>query len=557
MSRLVVRRPPKLPTGVVSFLLTDIEDSSGHWEADPEGMAAALELHDELIAGTVDAHAGRLLKTKGEGDATVSVFPRASDAVAAAVGIQEALGGASWPGELELWVRMAVHPGEAHERGGDYFGPALNRAARLRALTRGGATVVSQATAEIVHDRLPREVELVDLGRHELRGLSRPENVFELRPVAAQGARAPGAVAVQPVALEAAAETPDGAFVGRERELAELVGGLADAFAGRGRLFLLVGEPGSARAGLPRSYRAGEGTPGAGAGRRCWEAAAPPPTGPGSSRCGRTCATPTPRTFAHLAGEPPTWPSCFRAPRRPCRSASGGRTRVRGSALPAFDSVTRLPPARAAAAPARARARRPARGGRALASAAAVRRPRARREPPAHRRRVPRRRPRLADPLATTVGELAREPVTERSRSPAWRGRRRPPRRAAAPGAPAAELVAAVHAETEGNPLFVDELMRLLVAEGALDDVARARGRLRASRRGARHDPPPPRPAAAVSGRGAHRGGRGRPRVQAPDPRARSPRGPAALIGQLDEAAEAGLVQELPRRLAATASRTP
>jgi predicted ATPase/class 3 adenylate cyclase/DNA-binding winged helix-turn-helix (wHTH) protein len=174
----------ELPTGVVTFLLTDIEGSSGLWEADPDGMAAALELHDELIARTVDAHGGRLLKTKGEGDASVTVFRRASDAVAGAVELQETLSAATWPGELELRVRMALHTGEAHERAGDYFGPALNRAARLRALARGGSTVVSQATAEIVHDRLPPEVELLDLGRHELRGLTRPENLFELSSVA-------------------------------------------------------------------------------------------------------------------------------------------------------------------------------------------------------------------------------------------------------------------------------------------------------------------------------------------------------------------------------------
>jgi DNA-binding SARP family transcriptional activator len=140
------RGPGELPTGVVTFLLTDIEGSSGLWEADRDGMAAALEMHDELIARTVQSHDGRLLKTKGEGDATLTVFPRASDGVAAAVDLQQAFGAASWPGGLELRVRIALHTGEAHERAGDYFGPALNRAARLRALAPGGATVVSQAT---------------------------------------------------------------------------------------------------------------------------------------------------------------------------------------------------------------------------------------------------------------------------------------------------------------------------------------------------------------------------------------------------------------------------
>ena len=260
--------PAELPTGVVTFLLTDIEDSSGLWEANHEAMAAALELHDDLIARTVDTHGGRLLKTKGEGDATMTAFRRSSDAVAAAVDIQEALGAASWPGGLELRVRVALHTGEAYERAGDYFGPALNRAARLRALTRGGATVLSQATAEIVHDRLPREVELIDLGRHQLRGLSRPEQVFELRPVAARPSRHQGPWRSSRRRPRPPWRLPRGAFVGRERELAELVGGLDDAFAGRGRLFLLAGEPGIGKSRLADELMATcAGTRGACAGR--------------------------------------------------------------------------------------------------------------------------------------------------------------------------------------------------------------------------------------------------------------------------------------------------
>jgi DNA-binding SARP family transcriptional activator len=183
--------PAGLPTGVVTFLLTDIEGSSRLWELDADAMAAALERHDELVEKSVNAHGGRLLKAKGEGDATLSVFRRASDAVACAVECQRMLLGAAWPGGLDLRVRVALHTGEAHEREGDYFGPALNRAARLRGLARGGTTVVSQATAEIVRDRLPPEARLVDLGSRELPGLARPERVFELRAPAGapQGAR--------------------------------------------------------------------------------------------------------------------------------------------------------------------------------------------------------------------------------------------------------------------------------------------------------------------------------------------------------------------------------
>jgi predicted ATPase/class 3 adenylate cyclase len=188
----VPERPPQeapgeLPTGVVTFLLTDIEGSTTLWEAEPEAMAASLELHDELIERGAEAHGGRLLKTKGEGDSTLSVFPRASDALACAAELRTSFGAVTWHGELELRVRIALHTGEAHERAGDYFGPALNRAARLRALADGGATLLSQATMEIVHDRLPHGMELVDLGVHELRGLSRPERVFELREEGAPG----------------------------------------------------------------------------------------------------------------------------------------------------------------------------------------------------------------------------------------------------------------------------------------------------------------------------------------------------------------------------------
>jgi DNA-binding SARP family transcriptional activator/class 3 adenylate cyclase len=171
------------PTGVITFLMTDIEGSSSLWELDADLMAAALELHDDLIADTVIAHGGRLLKAKGEGDATLTVFRRGSDAVACAAELQTTLLRASWPGGLDLRVRIALHTGEAYERGGDYFGPTLNRGARLRGLAHGGATLISHATAQLVYDCLPADVELVDLGWHELRGLTRPEKVFELRAV--------------------------------------------------------------------------------------------------------------------------------------------------------------------------------------------------------------------------------------------------------------------------------------------------------------------------------------------------------------------------------------
>jgi DNA-binding SARP family transcriptional activator/tetratricopeptide (TPR) repeat protein len=213
-----------LPSGVVTFLLTDVEGSAGLWEADAEAMAPALEFHDRLIALLIECHGGRLLKRQGEGDSTLSVFRRASDAVACAAKLQRDLKTAAGTRQLDLRLRIALHSGEAQERDGDYFGPVLNRAARLRSLATGGVTVLSQSTAELVRDRLPEELVLVDLGRHELRGLSRAEYVFELR--AAPSAPADEAsVAAGPVMLPLprSLNTPAGfPFVGREAELARL-----------------------------------------------------------------------------------------------------------------------------------------------------------------------------------------------------------------------------------------------------------------------------------------------------------------------------------------------
>jgi DNA-binding SARP family transcriptional activator/class 3 adenylate cyclase len=237
-----------LPTGVVTFLLTDVEGSTGLWEADGPAMAAALEFHDELIARIVEQHHGLLLKEKGEGDATLSVFQRATDAVACAADLQPALATATWPSSTRLRLRVALHSGEALERDRDYFGPALNRAARLRGLAAGGVTVVSQTTAELVRDHLPRELALVDVGRHELRGLSRPERVFELRRSGAGaggGDTAAAAAAALALALPRALHVPAGLpFVGRDAELERLRERWAEICGGARAAVVIGGEPG-------------------------------------------------------------------------------------------------------------------------------------------------------------------------------------------------------------------------------------------------------------------------------------------------------------------------
>jgi class 3 adenylate cyclase/tetratricopeptide (TPR) repeat protein len=227
---------PDLPDGVLTFLLTDIEGSTPLWERHRTVMGVALAQHEELVARAVAAHGGRLIKTRGEGDSTVSVFARASDAAAAALILQLELDARSWPGGLKLPTRAALHTGEAELRDGDYYGQTLNRAARLRALGQGGQVLLSRATAELVADQLPDGARLVDVGAHHLRGLSRPENVFALVH--------PELAAPPPVVAQRAEHPDKVPFVGRDAERAWLRAALDSALGGQGQLVLIGGEAG-------------------------------------------------------------------------------------------------------------------------------------------------------------------------------------------------------------------------------------------------------------------------------------------------------------------------
>jgi predicted ATPase/class 3 adenylate cyclase len=168
----------ELPTGTVTFLFTDLESSTRLWEEQPEAMRAALARHDLILTESVEAQEGKVVK--GTGDGLHAVFGTAEGAVEAAVACQLALSGERWGVTGPLRVRMGLHTGAAEQRGGDYFGPVLNRAARLMAVAHSGQVLCSQATADLVRDSLAPAVTLLDLGEHRLRDLSRPENVFQV-----------------------------------------------------------------------------------------------------------------------------------------------------------------------------------------------------------------------------------------------------------------------------------------------------------------------------------------------------------------------------------------
>ena len=166
------------PTGTVTFLFTDIEGSTRLWEHDAPAMQAALARHDELLRLAIEEHGGYVFKTVG--DAFCCAFPTAPDALEAALETQRGLLSSEWEDMGSLGVRMALHVGAAEERGGDYFGPSVNRVARLLATAYGGQVLLSLPTQELVRDRLPAGTNLRDLGEHRLKDLFRPERVYQL-----------------------------------------------------------------------------------------------------------------------------------------------------------------------------------------------------------------------------------------------------------------------------------------------------------------------------------------------------------------------------------------
>ena len=166
------------PTGTVTFLFTDIEGSTKLWENDPEAMQASLARHDQILADSIDASEGHVFKTVG--DAFCAAFPTAPDALQAALEAQHRLLSTRWEETGPLRVRMALHMGTPEERGGDYFGPPLNRIARLLSAAHGGQVLLSLPTQELVRDQLPAGASLKDLGERRLKDLFRPERLFQL-----------------------------------------------------------------------------------------------------------------------------------------------------------------------------------------------------------------------------------------------------------------------------------------------------------------------------------------------------------------------------------------
>lgn len=226
------------PSGDVTFLFTDIEGSTALWDQHPDAMAAALAEHDTRIRSVAEARDGYVFTTAG--DSFAIAFSNTTDAVSAALEIQ--LGLSEPIAGLELKLRMGVHTGTATLRDGDYFGGAVNRAARVTASAHGGQLVVTEPVAKDVVSTLPPEIELLDLGTHRLRGLVEPERLYQLcHPALEQSFPRLRTVEGPGDALPAQLTS----FVGRDREVAEVIGLVDDH-----RLITLSGSGGAGKTRL-------------------------------------------------------------------------------------------------------------------------------------------------------------------------------------------------------------------------------------------------------------------------------------------------------------------
>ena len=173
--------PDSLPDGVVTFLMTDVVESTPIWLQNRAQMYAAMKRHDQLLTSAIEGNGGVVLKERGEGDSFFAVFLRATDAVGAAFDAQKALMSEPWTDKIPISVRMAVLTGEADAQDRDYRAPAVNRCAKLRRRAVGNQILVSETTYSIVADILRDDIRLVSVGKRRLEGHERPEEIYVLQ----------------------------------------------------------------------------------------------------------------------------------------------------------------------------------------------------------------------------------------------------------------------------------------------------------------------------------------------------------------------------------------
>jgi class 3 adenylate cyclase/tetratricopeptide (TPR) repeat protein len=457
-----------LPSGTVTFLFTDIEGSTRVLDRlGAAGYSEVLAAHDSLLRRVFKRHGGREVDTQG--DAFFVAFARAGDAVHAAVDAQRALYEHAWPDRVEVRVRIGLHTGEPALGADRYVGMGVHRAARISAVGHGGQILVSSATRELIADDLPAGALLVDLGEYQLKDLDRAERVYQLLvdglPAQFSPLKAPGVGAAS-------------LFVGRERELTELTAALEPALAGSGRVVLVAGEAGIGKSRLADEFAATARGRGARVlWGRCWDSGGAPAYWPWVQSLRSYLRDAEPDHVRSAAGKGaadlvqilPELRELFPDLDEPEPSnPEGARFRLFDSTVSFLRAaagsrplVLTLDDLHAADTPSLLLLEFVAReGGDAPLLIVGLYR-----DVELHR----------DHPLRATLGELARIPSTVVLEVGGLTEQGAAELVSATAGREVHRAVAAaIQGETEGNPLFVAEMIRLLAAENKLDDVGSA-----------------------------------------------------------------------------------
>jgi class 3 adenylate cyclase/tetratricopeptide (TPR) repeat protein len=238
--------------GEVTFAFTDIEGSTARWERDGVAMQDAVRRHDAIVQAAIVQGGGHVFKTVG--DAFCSAFAAPEDAVAAMLAAQQGLNAAYFSTVDGLRVRTAIHTGTAEMREGDYFGPALNKVARLLAIGHGGQVLLTAETAALVDGTLPADVSLRELGAYHLKDFTRPQRLYQLLapglPTEFPPLRSLGTLPSDLSVVDAAEFHQVPSFSGRDEELATVQAALKND----GAIAVVHGLGGVGKSSIAREY---------------------------------------------------------------------------------------------------------------------------------------------------------------------------------------------------------------------------------------------------------------------------------------------------------------
>ena len=239
-------------SGPPTFAFTDIEGSTARWERDRVAMQEAVRRHDAIVRAAIEENAGLVFKTIG--DAFCSAFAHPEDAVAAMLAAQRALSATDFSSVDGLRVRAAVHTGSADERDGDYFGPAVNKVARLLAIGHGGQVLLTADTAALIAGALPAGASLRELGAYHLKDFTEPQLVHQLLAPALKAEFPPlrslGTLPSDISVVDTAGFHPVPSFSGRDDELAAV----SAALQHDGAIAVLHGLGGVGKSSIAREY---------------------------------------------------------------------------------------------------------------------------------------------------------------------------------------------------------------------------------------------------------------------------------------------------------------